>query len=143
MAAVNKIDYVEQGRDLMVALQAVEKVVAQQGIEPALHHLVLLRASQINKCGFCVDMHIRDARKAGEINQRLDRLIVWRQVSDFTPRERAAFAWTEALTELKDDADLAPLREDLRAHFGEGEIVALTVMIAMINLWNRINIATH
>ena len=143
MAAVNKIDYVEQGRDLMAALQAVEQVIAGQGIEPALHHLVLLRASQINKCAFCVNMHTRDARKAGEINQRLDRLIVWRQVSDFTPREKAAFAWTEALTELEDSADLAPLREDLRAHFGEGEIVALTVMIAMINLWNRINIAAH
>lgn len=143
MAAVNKIDYVEQGRDLMAALQAVEQVIAGQGIEPALHHLVLLRASQINKCAFCVDMHIRDARKAGEINQRLDRLIVWRQVGDFTPREKAAFAWTEALTELKDGADLAPLREDLRAHFGEGEVVALTVMISMINLWNRINIAAH
>ena len=143
MAAVNKIDYVEQGRDLMAALQAVEQVIAQQGIEPLLHHLVLLRASQINKCAFCVDMHIRDARKAGEINQRLDRLIVWRQVGDFTPREKAAFAWTEALTELKNDADLEPLREDLRAHFGEGEIVALTVMISMINLWNRINVAAH
>lgn len=104
---------------------------------------MLLRASQMNKCSFCVQMHSRDARKDDERNQRLDHLVVWRQTADFTPREKAAFAWTEALTELKDGADLLALRDELRAHFSEQEIATLTVIVAMINLWDRVQIAKH
>lgn len=143
MTASNAVNFYQNGAPILEALEAVEAVIAAQGIEPRLHHLVLLRASQMNKCAFCVKMHTRDARNAGETDARLDRLIVWRRVSDFTAREKAAFAWTEALTGLKEDVDLAGLRDDLRFHFDEGEISTLTGMIAMINLWNRIQISQH
>ena len=143
MMGANTVDYAEHGAELFSALEAVEQVIKGRGIEPALHHLVLLRASQINRCSFCVKMHTRDARKDGESDQRLDHLVVWRQVADFTPREKAAFAWTEALTELKDGTDLAPLRAELRAHFTDAEITTLTTIVSMINLWNRIQVSTH
>ena len=143
MAEANTVDYAEHGAELRAALEAVEQVIAGRGIEKGLHHLVLLRASQINKCAFCVKMHTRDARKDGETNHRLDHLVVWRQVADFTPREKAALAWTEALTELKDGRDYAPLRAELHAHFTENEIATLTTIVSMINLWNRIQVSNH
>ena len=137
------VNYLKHGDDLIAALQAVERAIAARGIDPGLHHLMLLRASQINGCAFCVNMHARDARQAGEADHRLDHLIVWRHVNDFTPREKAAFAWTEALTELKPDTDYAGLRGELRAHFTEDEMATLTVIVAMINLWNRKQISNH
>lgn len=143
MTNPSSIDHATHGGPLIAALQGVEQAIAGRGIEPALHHLVLLRASQINGCAFCVKMHTRDARKAGENDRRLDHLIVWRHTDDFSPREKAAFAWTEALTELKDDTDYATLRGDLRAQFDDGEITTLTTIVAMINLWNRIQISNH
>jgi AhpD family alkylhydroperoxidase len=143
MANANSINYVEHGTDILGALQAVEAKITERGIETALHHLVQLRASQINKCGYCVKMHTRDARKDGETDKRLDHLIVWRHVSDFTPREKAAFAWTEALTGLNDATDFGALRTELKAHFSDNEITSLTSMVAMINLWNRIQISNH
>ena len=143
MQNANAVDYRKNGPDLFAAMEGVEEVIARRGIEPSLHHLILLRASQINKCAFCVKMHTRDARKDGETENRLDRLIVWRHVDDFTPREKAAFAWTEALTELKPDADLSALRDELHEHFSDAEITTLTAMVAMINLWNRIQVSNH
>jgi len=143
MAATNAVDFYRNGAQVYGALEAVEKVIATQGIEPALHHLVLLRASQMNKCAFCVKMHTRDARKDGETSERLDRLIVWRHVGDFTAREKAAFAWTEALTDLKDEADMEGLRDTMKQHFSDPEISTLTAIVAMINLWNRIQISQH
>ena len=92
MTDTNTVDHRKHGGELFAALERVERTIATRGIEPALHHLVLLRASQINKCSFCVQMHTRDARKDGETDHRLDHLIVWRHVDDFTPREKAAFA---------------------------------------------------
>ena len=125
------------------AFIAAEGAVAAAGIEPTLFHLVKLRASQINQCAFCVKMHTKEARHDGETNDRLDRLVVWRHVSDFTPREKAAFAWTEALTELSPRTDYAPLRAELRAHFTDAEASALTAAIGMINLWNRLQVSGH
>lgn len=139
----NTVDYRKNGPDLFAAMEGVEEVIARRGIEPRLHHLILLRASQINKCAFCVKMHARDARKAGETENRLDRLIVWRHVDDFSPREKAAFAWTEALTELEPDADRSALRDALHEYFSDAEITTLTAMVAMINLWNRIQVSNH
>jgi AhpD family alkylhydroperoxidase len=139
----NPVNFAQQGASILTALTAVEEVIGAQGIEPRLHHLVQLRASQMNKCAFCVKMHTRDARRDGETNDRLDRLVVWRHVGDFTPREKAAFAWTEALTEPRDDRDLTPLRAELRLHFSEAEISTLTGIVAMINLWNRIQLSHH
>ena len=109
----------------------------------SLRHLAHLRASQINRCGFCVKMHTREAREDGEANERLDRVVVWDQVSDFTEPERAALAWTEALTILDARTDFRALRARMREHFSEKEIAALSSTIAMVNLWNRINHARN
>ena len=139
----HNIDWYKVGADILGSLESVEGVLAERGIDPGLHHLMLLRASQINKCPFCVKMHSRDARKAGESDKRLDHLVVWRHVNDFTDKEKAAFAWVEALTELDPDQDLTPLKAELKEHFSDSEIAALTGIVAMINLWNRIQISNH
>ena len=125
------------------AFIAAEGAIVASGLDHGLLHLVKLRASQINQCGFCVKMHTKEARADGETNDRLDRLIVWRHVADFTPREKAAFAWTEALTTLSPTADYAPLRTELRVHFTDAEASALTSAVAMINLWNRLQVSGH
>ena len=103
----------------------------------------MLRASQINGCAHCVKMHTRDAREAGETSERLDRLVVWPHVDDYSPREKAALAFTEAMTRLDDQSVLPGLRATLREHFSEQEIAALGADIAMINLWNRISISNQ
>ncbi len=143
MTGTGKVNYMEHGAELLAALEGVENAITARGIDPALRHLVKLRASQINGCGFCVKMHTREAREDGETNDRLDRLVVWRHVNDFTPDERAALAWIEALTELPKEADFGALRQGLRAHFSDAEITSLTAMAGMINLWNRVQISNH
>lgn len=135
--------YEQMVPDVLKALADVQVAIDTHGIEPGLHHLVVLRASQINHCAFCVKMHTREAREDGESSERLDRLIVWDQVNDFTAREKAALAWTEALTVLDHKTDLAALRGELRAHFSEEEMATLSSLIAMINLWNRIGVSRH
>ena len=106
-------------------------------VEPRLYHLLKLRASQINGCAFCIDMHVKEALDDGEDPQRLHLLSAWRESPLYNDRERALLAWTEALTLLPQtaapDADFNRLRE----HFSEAEIVNLTAAIGMINLWNR------
>ncbi|HIQ33285.1 carboxymuconolactone decarboxylase family protein [Acinetobacter venetianus] len=125
-------------------LQQVHQYIEQSTlIERSLYHLVLLRASQINQCAFCVKMHIAEALADGETQTRLDRLIVWRHCSDFSVQEKAAFAWVEALTTLQVQTDYEPLRVELLQYFSEAQISALTLLIGMINLWNRIGIAQH
>ncbi len=121
----------------------MEAAIAATGFDEKLHHLILLRASQINGCGFCVKMHSRDARKAGETNHRLDHLIIWRHTDDFSEKEKLAFEWTEALTKLDKEEDLPRLRKELRAHYSDQEISTMTAMIGMINLWNRVAISNH
>ena len=133
----------QQLPDVMKALLAVHTAINHSTLESALSHLVVLRASQINQCGYCVKMHTQEARAAGETSERLDRLIVWRHVGDFSAREQAALAWTEALTVLDARTDYGALRVELRTYFSEAEIAALTTTIGMINLWNRIQIANH
>ena len=115
----------------------------QCGLEPSLLELVKTRASQINGCAFCIKMHLREAREDGETEARLDRVIVWDHVGDFTPAEKAALAWTEALTMIDRRADYAGLRAALREHFSDRQIAALTAEVAMINLWNRIQVSAH
>lgn len=129
---------------VLEALAAVHHVIDDHGLDRRLQHLVQLRASQLNRCAFCIRMHTREAREDGESDDRLHRVIVWDQVNDFNDREKAALAWTEALTRLDHHGpDLGTLRSRLREHFSEREIAALTAAVAMINLWNRINIARH
>ena len=128
---------------IMQHLGQVHGMMREEGLPKALSHLIELRVSQINQCAFCVKMHSGDARKDGEKETRLDRLIVWRHVPDFTPAEKAAFAWAEALTYLERDADYGSLRAALRKHYSDREISLITTCVAMINLWNRVQISTH
>lgn len=143
MSSPNPVNYQQVIPDVLQALGQVHVSLDAHNLDRPLHHLVQLRASQINRCGYCVKMHSREAREDGESNERLDRLIVWRHCGDFSARERAALAWTEALTQLQPDADLAALRAELRAHFSDADIGVLTASVAMINLWNRIQISGH
>ena len=129
--------------DLLMHLGDTHRLMAEHGLEPALAHLIELRASQINQCGYCVKMHTREARQDGETDKRMDRLIVWRHVPDFSAKEKAAFAWVEALTTLEPGTDYAALRGDLREHYSDKEISVITTAVAMINLWNRIQISKH
>ncbi len=124
------------------ALGSASMAIAD-GIEPRLKHLVTLRASQINGCGFCVQMHLAEARSAGETQERLDKVVVWNQFDDFTAAEKAALAWTEAMTVLDAKTDFRTLRANLQQHFSEAEIGTLTANIGMINLWNRVQVSHH
>ncbi|MBP7704986.1 MAG: carboxymuconolactone decarboxylase family protein [Caulobacter sp.] len=143
MSTTAAINIQKEAPRILQALGEAQGVIAAAGLEPKLRHLVTLRASQINGCAFCIKMHVREALEDGETHDRLHRLAGWRHMSDFSPAEKAAFAWTEALTLIDTAADLAPLRMTLREHFGDAEIAALTTQIAMINLWNRIQVAGH
>ncbi|WP_417458581.1 carboxymuconolactone decarboxylase family protein [Kordiimonas sp.] len=143
MTTTAPVNFYEHGAPIYAAFLAVEAEIAKAGIDESLHHLLLLRASQINGCGFCVKMHTGDARKHGETNERLDRLVVWRHVDDYTPKEKAAFAWVEALTVVDAHQDMGALRAALKKHFTDAEIAAITAISAMINLWNRIQISQH
>lgn len=133
-------------RLIPAALQAMgqaQQCVDGLGLERRLGHLVRLRASQLNQCAYCVRLHLREAREDGEREERLDRLVVWRHSADYSAAERAALAWTEALTQLQSHTDYPRLRADLREHFDEPAIGVLTATVAMINLWNRLQIARH
>lgn len=143
MLQTKAFDYRQQIPQVIQALTTAEKAVADSGIDPQLRHLVKLRASQINGCAFCVKMHLAEARHDGETQERLDRLVVWPHVDDFNEREKAALAWTEALTCLDRGADHGPVKRRLAEHFSDPEIAALTAAIAMINMWNRLMVATH
>ena len=120
---------------------ALEDYVRSAGIEPALLELVKLRASYLNGCAYCVDMHTKDARAAGETEQRLYAVPVWRETPFFTPRERAALAWTEAITEIGREGVSDEVYDSARAHFDEAELVRLTMAIVVINGWNRLSVA--
>jgi len=139
----NTIRYPQQAPAVMQVLAQVNPAINALGLDARLHHLVVLRASQINGCAHCVKMHTQDARKDGETSERLDRLVVWQHVDDYTPREKAALAFTEAMTRLDDQSVLPELRAALREHFTEQEVAALGADVAMINLWNRISISNQ
>lgn len=129
--------------DILQAMGQVHGVIDSHGLERTLHHLILLRASQINQCDYCIEMHTREAKEEGESNARLDVIKDWRQVDVFNPREKAALSWVEALTKLDALPKLGELRAELHQYFTDKEISLLTANIAMINLWNRIRISEH
>jgi len=135
---MQRLDFAQASPAAYKALLGIEHYVRESGLEHSLLELVKLRASQINGCGFCVDMHASDARRAGETERRLHAVAVWRETPFFSPRERAALAWTEALTRLSQqpalDVDFTALRE----HFSEREMVDLSLAISAINSWNRL-----
>lgn len=139
----SRLDYFARAPELLRAVRNLNQAVDDCGLESSLLHLVKLRASQINGCSFCVDMHSREARADGESEQRLYLVAAWRESPLFSARERAAFAWTEAVTLIsRDGVPDALYRETLR-HFTEEELVKLTVAVGMINVWNRLCVSFH
>jgi AhpD family alkylhydroperoxidase len=127
--------------DVFDIVLALGQAAAKAGMDKQLLELVKLRASQINGCAFCLDMHVKQARMRGERELRLHHVSIWRESPLFTPKERAALAWTELLTRIEpagvSDADYAQARE----HFSEEELSELTFRVAAINGWNRMNVA--
>jgi AhpD family alkylhydroperoxidase len=136
-----RMDYPQASPGAYRAMLGLEGFVRQSGIEHGLLHLIKMRASQINGCAYCIDMHSKDARAAGETEQRLYALDAWRETPFYTPRERAALAWTEALTNVRDGHVPDAVWDEARAELGEEELMNLTTAIVAINGWNRIAIA--
>ena len=136
----SRIDYAAASPDAMKAMMALEGAMRRLGLEQPLVELIKLRASQINGCAFCVDMHTTDALKAGETERRLNSVVTWREAPFFTARERAALGWTEALTLISETHAPDTDYEALRAQFTEAEMVNVTLAIATINCWNRLAI---
>ncbi len=125
------------------SMMALEQYIHSCGLEESLLHLVKLRASQINGCPYCIDMHWKDLRAAGEQEQRLYLLHAWRECPHYTDRERAALAWTEAVTLVTDGHVPDSVYEEVRPHFTNKELADLTLAVAAINAWNRLNIAAR
>ena len=123
------------------AMAGLQAYVNGCGLEPSLMELVKIRASQINGCAFCLAMHVRDARKLGESDERMHLLNAWHEAPIFTPRERAAIAWTEAVTLVTDGHVPDEVYEEARRHFTAKELVDLTSAIVVINGWNRFSVA--
>ncbi len=136
-----RLSYAKSFPEGVHALIELERTIKSSGLEPSLVELVKTRASQLNGCAFCIDMHTKDARAAGETEQRLYALSAWEETPFFTPRERAALAWTEAITNIQNGHAPDALYEEVRKHFSEQEIVRLTFAIAQINFWNRVAIS--
>jgi AhpD family alkylhydroperoxidase len=123
------------------AMLGLERQIHESGLEPRLVHLLKMRASQINGCAYCLDMHSKDARAAGETEQRLYGLDGWKEAPYYTERERAALVWTEALTRITDGHVPDLVYEEARKQFSEQELVDLAIVAVAINGWNRLAIA--
>jgi AhpD family alkylhydroperoxidase len=123
------------------AVSEIDAYVQKCGLEQSLIELVRMRASQINGCAFCLDMHSKDARRRGESEQRLYLLDAWTESSLYSARECAALAWTEVVTRIADTHAPDAVYEALRPHFSDKEVVDLTILIGLINLWNRLAIS--
>jgi AhpD family alkylhydroperoxidase len=128
-------------QDVMRAMLGLSAPLEGSTLEPALLELVKIRASQLNGCGYCLDMHTKDARHAGETEQRLYLVSVWREAPIYTDREKAALAWAEAVTKLENQQVPDQVYEQARAQFSEEELVRLTLAVVAINGWNRFNCA--
>ncbi|MDY0006283.1 MAG: carboxymuconolactone decarboxylase family protein [Spongiibacteraceae bacterium] len=124
----------------MQGMFQIEKYLARPEQDRLLYELVRLRASQINGCAYCIDMHTKDARMAGETEQRLYALTAWKEAPFYSERERAALAWTDALTRVSEHEISDALYKQVHAYFDDAELVALTMAIVVINGWNRLAI---
>jgi AhpD family alkylhydroperoxidase len=133
----------ETYRGALQAMYGIESYLRKSGLEPGLAHLIKTRASQINGCAFCIDMHTKDARAEGETEQRLYALNAWRETPFYTDRERAALEWTEALTLISENHVPDALYDRIRQHFSEEELVMLTMAVVQINGWNRLVITAR
>ena len=138
-----RLEYRKFSQEPYQAMLALEKYLANCGLDHKFVHLLKLRASQINGCAFCIDMHSIDARAAGETEQRLYALNAWRETPFFTDRERAGLAWIEAVTLVAQTHVPDEVYEEALAHFSEKEIVDLTYLAMTINAWNRLAVATR
>ena len=132
-----RIDYQNASPNAVKAMMGLEAAVHRAGFEPGLLELVKMRASQINGCAFCLDMHSKDAMARGETAQRLFGLDAWRETPYYTEREQAALAWTEAVTLVSETHVPDEVFETVKAQFSEEEIVNLTLAVVAINGWNR------
>jgi AhpD family alkylhydroperoxidase len=137
----SRIDHTKVAPGALRAMYGLEKYLAESGVEKPLRELIKVRASQINGCAYCIDMHWKDARAAGESEQRLYGLAAWREAPYYSERERAALAWTEELTLIAEHHVSDELYEQTRRHFTEQELVDLTLAVVTINAWNRISIS--
>jgi AhpD family alkylhydroperoxidase len=137
---VNLANYVQELQKLMVPL---EKFALTSGIDHKLGHLIKMRASQINGCAYCIDMHSKDARALGETEQRLYELDAWRETPFYSDRERAALEWTEALTLVSETHVPDEAYESVRKQFSEKELIGLSVLVGVINMWNRLAISSR
>lgn len=136
----SRLNYVQASPKGFDAMRALQEHVENSGLEHSLLELVKMRASQINGCAYCLDMHSKDARAAGETEQRLYLLNAWRESPFYTPRERAALAWTEALTQIAARDVPDALYDEARSQFSDSELVDLSFAIIAINGWNRLAI---
>ncbi len=137
-----RLNYIQAAPEAFKAVRALETYVSEtSGIAPRLLHLLKLRASQLNGCAYCVDMHTKHARKDGMGEQWLSLISVWRETAVFDAKERALLAWVDAVTELSRDGVSDPVFNELPAHFTDEEMTKLTVAIGTINVWNRLAVA--
>ena len=136
----SRIEFTKAPPGAIHAMLGLEKYVHNSGLEASLLLLVKMRASQINGCAYCLDMHSKDARAAGETEQRLYLLDAWRETTFYSERERSALAWTEAVTLVSETHVPDEVYEEVRKHFGEQELVNLTLAVVAINGWNRLAI---
>ncbi len=140
---VTRIDYATAAPKVMQALYDLGKTVSASGLEPELLALVEMRASQMNRCAFCLALHDRQARALELGNDRIAGIAAWRDASWYTARERAALEWTEALTAIAHEHPCEDLLEKMRNHFSESELAYLSLAVCTINTWNRFNVGFH
>jgi AhpD family alkylhydroperoxidase len=138
---IKRVPYIKTAPEAIKAFSVGADYLGSSSIEARLRYLVELRVSQINGCAYCVDLHTNQLRREGETQQRLDCLVVWREVPFYDERERAALEWAEVVTLIKDTHAPDSAYEAMSAHFTEKELVDLTFVIADMNLWNRIAIS--
>jgi AhpD family alkylhydroperoxidase len=138
-----RIDYMKVGRGVYEAMLGLEKYLHQSGLEEKLLVLIKLRVSQINGCAYCIDMHWKDLRELGETEQRLYGLDAWEESPYYTDRERAALAWAEAVTNIKETHAPDDVYQQMRKYFNEKELADLTLAISAINAWNRLSISAR
>ena len=138
-----RLQFFAKAPQLMQAVRTLNEAVENSGLERPLLHLIKLRASQINGCSFCVDMHSKEAMQDGETQQRVFLVSAWKESPLFSERERAAFAWTETVTLISNGGVSDELYEKTLKHFSEEELTKLTVAVGMINVWNRLCVSFH
>lgn len=137
-----RLDYRTASPEAFKAMLQLEQAIHKAGLEASLLELVKTRASQLNGCAWCLDMHTKDARALGETEQRIYMLPAWHEAPCYTPRERAALAWTEALTQMSNTREVSDqIYEQAKSQFSEKELVDLTMAVIAINGWNRLNVA--